>query len=234
MRSSQAVETCIDEVARRQSVVFSECVDDRNTVVQDGVTLNLRPLLHVGLPLGSSRFLQAASEFVATSTLGAQASAFCGVATQGIPIATACGLRTGRDAPYLRTRATDYGGPDRLLGGSGPSDHSAVLLVDNVLYSGQTVSNAERAAQERGWVVLGSLVLIEFETPVWRVGLANELKSMLSTKALLDGLFRRGAVPEPFRPYVFAFLEDQTAFHSESELHHRWVAEFAKVKSGIG
>ena len=223
--------TCLDEIANRKSVLFAPCVDDRHQIVVNGEIRRLRPIMFVGLPLGSRKFLHAAAHFMVELGTSYRATGYCGLATQGIPLATTCGVIANCDAPYFRSESTGYGPIDRLLGGTPPLDASKIVLVDNVLYSGATLAAGIAAARARGWGVSSASVVVEFTNPIRRVNNEIQIHSLLSTEALVDGLLKRSVIPRAFEPSIMHFLADQTAFFDGSDAHRRWLDLYQSEKT---
>ena len=87
-----------------------------------------------------------------------EAQAIAGVATGGIPWATALSLLSGKPLGYVRPRPKDHG---LGRGVEGLTPPMRVVVVDDVATSGESILNAVRVLRSEGFEATDALVLVD-------------------------------------------------------------------------
>lgn len=221
-------QTCLEEIYKQRTIIFDECVMPNQRTVVDGETIELRPITYIDLPISSPKYLRAVSSFIHSLKHEVGFDALCGIATQGTPYAFAASQEYNIPAIYFRKEPQQYG---TLLHLSGKLEKgSRVLIVDNLVYSGNTMASALEALGKTGLDVVGAFTVVDFDTAIDRVSLKTRLNHLITIEKLYEYLIQHHYFPKSIVPYIRSFIQDQTLFHSTSALYKEYLTELKKVK----
>lgn len=224
-------QTCLEEIYNQRTIIFNDCVMPNQRTVVDGKTIELRPITYIDLPVSSPKYLRAVSDFIHSLRQEVNFDALCGIATQGTPYVFAMSQEYNIPAIYFRKEPQQYGTLSHLSGKL--KDGSRVLVVDNLIYSGNTIAAARDALDKAGLNIVGAFAVVDFDTAIDRVPLKTELHHLVTIRELYEYLIQHDYFPKSITPYIRSFIQDQTLFHSESALYREYLAEFKKVKNSL-
>lgn len=220
---------CLEEIRKQKTIIFNECVMANQRAVVEGKVVELRPITYIDLPISSPRYLDAVSSFIYRLMDQVNFEALCGIATQGVPYTFAVSQKYGIPAMYFRKEPQQYGTLSHL---SGKLDKgSRVLVVDNLVYSGNTISLAHKALTEAGLEVVGIFTVVDFDTAIERLSATTNLFPLMKVGELYEYLFQHDYFPRSLTPYVQSFIQDQTLFHSRSKSYKEYLSELEKVNN---
>ncbi len=119
-----------------------------------------------------------------------------GVPTSGIPFAAVVAFKLEKPFLYVRKEVKFHGRERRVEGALTPGDR--VILVDDLITTGKTLSEAARAIRREGGEVEHAFVLIDREEG-GREALAEagvELHALMTVRELAKTLLDMGAIEE--------------------------------------
>ena len=125
---------------------------------------------------------------------GVEFDKIAGVETAGIPWASMLAYRLGKGLIYVRKEAKQHGAGRLIEGHLNPGER--VVVVDDVLTTGGSITSAVRAIKGSGGIVELALVAVDRE----QGGVANvkaegvEVRSIVKVTELMEILYREGYI----------------------------------------
>jgi len=119
-----------------------------------------------------------------------------GIPTAGIPFASLVAYRLGKPFLYIRQQAKLHGRERRIEGILMPGDR--VLLIDDLITTGRSLSRAARAIRAEGGIVEHALVLLDREEG-GKQKLAKDnvqLHYLLTAREAAEKLYEAGALDD--------------------------------------
>lgn len=214
---------CLEEIYRQRTVLFNECVMYGQTAYSQGEKIELRPITYIDLPISSPRFLKAVNQYIISLRDEIYYKSVCGVATQGLPYSYSVSLMNGIPSIYYRKEKQKYG-TNSYLSGILTKNDCPTLIVDNLIYSGQTIEMASIELEANDIPIAGICAVVDFSTSINRITSKYPIYSLLDVKEIYDYLIQRNYFPKEINTYIVKFIKDQTLFHKNSEDYLKYVS----------
>ena len=143
------------------------------------------------------RFICEAYSSLINSELGLESfDRIAGVPTSGIPFAAVVAFRLGKPFLYVRKEVKLHGRERRVEGVLTPGDR--IILVDDLITTGKTLSDAAKAIRTEGGTVEHAFVLIDREEggtkALAEVGV--RLHALMTVREMAKMLLDMGAIEE--------------------------------------
>lgn len=228
-KKNELKKICLEEIFRQKTIIFNECVMPNQHTVIDGVLIDLRPITYIDLPISSPRYLNAVGEYIHGLQETVNYRSLCGIATQGLSYSYSVSSKYNIPTIYFRKTPQEYGTKSHLTGKL-TSDQTPVLLVDNLMYSGKTFNLAISRLEELNIPIAGLFTVVKFDTSFNELVGGNKLFYLLTVKEIYDYLIQNNYFPKSIERFIKLFIEDQTLFHSNSEIYLQYLSELNKLK----
>lgn len=102
----------------------------------------------------------------------------CGVATAGIPHATAVANLLNLPLAYVRPEPKDHGQGKQIEGKISPTDK--VVVIDDLISTGGSVLKAVNAVKVSGAQVLGTIAIFSYELPIAKKNFEKQNTTMIT------------------------------------------------------
>ena len=219
---------CLEEILRQKTVIFNECVMSNQHIIVDGTRIDLRPITYIDLPISSPHYLNAVGGYIHSLQEVTNYRSLCGIATQGLSCSYSASSKYNIPTIYFKKTPQEYGTRSHFAGRL-TSDQAPVLLVDNLVYSGKTFNLAISKLEELNIPIAGLFTVVKFETSFNELSQGNKLFYLLTVKEIYDYLIQNNYFPKNIEKFIKLFIEDQTLFHSNSEIYRQYLAELNKL-----
>lgn len=220
---------CLEEIFRQKTVIFNKCVMSNQHATVSGNRIDLRPIMHIDLPISSPRFLMAVSKYIYELRKIVNYHSLCGISTQGIPYVYSASVEYSIPAIYFRKEPRRYGTGSHFAGKL-MLDQVPTLVVDNLIYSGKTLNLAVSKLKEADILIAGLFAVVKFETSFNELSPDNKLFYLLTVKDIHNYLIENNYFPKNIERFIKLFVKDQTLFHSKSEIYLQYLSELKKIQ----
>ena len=225
---SEIKKICLEEIFRQKTIIYNKCVMHRQNTIRNGKKIYLRPITYIDLPISSVRFVEAVGKYLYSLKEKNKYEVLCGIATQGIPYVYAASQRYNIPAIYARTKQQSYGTNSYISGKL--NLNSKILIVDNLIYSGETMNLVIDKVLDNGMIITGLCTVVKFETSFNKLKDNYPLYYLITVQEIYDYLIVRNYFPKPLEKYIRLFIKDQTLFHAESDLYKEYLNTLGDLK----